>query len=520
MPRPKFLPAILLIASMNLALPTGQALAEVKLPAVLGSHMVLQRDMRLPLWGTATPGERVTVSFRGQEKSTTADPHGKWLVKLDPLKAGGPDTLKVAGANTITLEDVLVGEVWVGSGQSNMDMAVFSYMKGDAVLAAAAAKSHPRLRLIRAKDAGWQEATPEHNRRFSALLFSFGMSLQKELDVPVGLLVGAVGGTPSGYWLSEEAYQSDAACKEAVRKSAATYSRAEAEQKNRQELDRWEKLAAKAQKEGKRPPRKPGGPLKPGECKGKVGNLYEAHIRPYIPCGIRGVLWDQGENGTAICGVDQYTLMGALIRGWRKDWGQGDFPFIYIQKPSGGGCAWDTADPVTSQGEKFSSLPKAVPSTESGKYSENHIRIMQHPQAAMATSSDLGPGIHPVNKSGYGARAARVALGTVYGRKLEIYGPVYQSHQIEGSKVRVRFTHVGQGLAFRHGERLQGFVVAGEDQVFHWADAVIDGDTVLVSSAEVAKPVAVRYAWARVSPWANLFNKDGLPALLFRTDSW
>lgn len=519
MPRHKFT-AVLLVALMGLIIPTTQATAEVKLPSVLSSHLVLQRDMPLPLWGTAAPEEKVTVSFRDQEKSATADPQGKWLVRLDPLKAGGPDAMKIAGANTITLEDVLVGEVWVGSGQSNMDMAVASYTNGDPVLAAAAAKSYPRLRLIRAGNPGWQEATPESIARFSALLFAFGMPLQKELDVPVGLLVGAVGGTPSGYWLSEEAYQSDAACKEAVQKLAATFSSVELEKKYQQDLDRWEKAAATAKQEGKKPPRKPNPPQKPGECKGKVGNLYESRIRPFIPYGIRGVLWDQGESGTAISGIDQYTLMGALIHGWRKEWGQGDFPFIYIQKPSGGGCAWDPADPVTKQGEKFSPLPQAVPNTADGLYVENHIRIMQYPHTAMATSSDLGPGTHPVNKSGYGVRAARVALGMVYGRKVETYGPVYQSHKIEGDKARVSFTHVGQGLAYRHGEKLQGFALGGEDKVFHWADAVIDGDTVVVSSDKVAKPVAVRYGWGRALPWSNLFNKDGLPALPFRTDSW
>jgi sialate O-acetylesterase len=208
-----------------------------------------------------------------------------------------------------------------------------------------------------------------------------------------------------------------------------------------------------------------------------------------------------------------------LIRGWRKEWGQ-DFAFIYIQKPSGGGCAWDAADPVTQRGEKFSPLPAAVPGTADGLYVENHVRIMQYPQTAMATSSDLGPGIHPLNKSGYGTRAARVALGMVYGRKVEIYGPVYQSHKVEGNKARVSFTHVGQGLAYRHGEKLQGFAVAGEDKAFHWADAVIDGDAVVVSSDKVAKPAAVRYGWGRTYTWANLFNKDGLPALPFRTDAW
>ena len=519
MPRRPFLAPLVFAASLCLFHLTA-ATAEVKLPPVLSSRMVLQRDMAVPIWGTAAPEEKVTVSFRGQEKTATADPEGKWLVKLDPLKAGGPDTMKIAGADTVTLEDVLVGEVWVGSGQSNMAGGVAGYAKNDEVLAKLAAASYPTLRLKKSGAQGWEEATPENNGRFSAILFAFGTRLHQELDVPVGLMVGAVGGTPSGFWLSQEAYESDAACKQAVQQLAATYSGADAEKKYEQDLQRWEKAAAEAKQNGAKPPRKPDLPLKPGECRGQVGHLDEAHLRPYLPYGLRGVLWDQGESGTAISGVDQYTLMGALIRGWREEWGQGDFPFIYVQKPSGGGCAWDQADPVTAQGEKFSPLPAAVPSTADGLYVENHVRIMQYPQTGMAIASDLGPGVHPVNKSGYGARAARVALGMVYGCKVEIYGPGYQSHKAEGDKIRISFTHAGQGLDYRHGEKLQGFAVAGEDKAFHWADAVIDGDAVLVSCDKVASPVAVRYAWGRVYPWANLFNKDGLPAVPFRTDSW
>jgi sialate O-acetylesterase len=509
------------IATAMLAICASYAGADVKLPAVISSHMVLQRDLAVPIWGTAAPGEKVSVKFRAQEKSAVADAQGKWLVKLDPLKAGGPDTLTVAGTNSIALTDVLVGEVWVGSGQSNMQMNVTNYTQNDAALDKLAAGTYPKLRLKKEGNAPWMEATPENNRAFSALLFAMGAPLQKELDVPVGLLVGAVGGTPSGFWLSEEAYQADAACKAVVQKFAATYS-LEAEQKKYAEaLAKWEKDLAAAQAKGeKRLPRKPGPVLKPGECSGKVGVLYESHIRPYIPYGIRGVLWDQGESGTAICGVDQYTLMGALIRGWRNEWGQGDFPFLYVQKPSGGGCAWDPADPLTAKAEKFAALPRLPAEAGNATYRETHIRIMQYPHTAMVTSNDLGSGTHPVSKSSYGLRAVRVALGMVYGKPVEIYGPLYQSHTIDGNQVRVKFTHVGQGLAAPANEKLQGFAVAGADKVFHWAEATIDGDAVVVSSAKVSQPVALRYAWGDRHPWANLFNKDGLPALTFRTDSW
>ena len=500
------------------------AWAKVQVPPVISSNMVLQRDMAVPIWGTAAAGEKVTVKFRDQEKSATADAQGKWTLKLDALKAGGPDVMTVAGENTLTLENVLVGEVWVGSGQSNMAGSVKGYAAGDAVLAKMAASSYPRLRLL--SRTGWQEATPATIEGFSALQFSFGLALQQKLDVPVGLLVGAAGGTPSGHWLSEEAYAADADCAKAVAAFAPTYSFEAAQKKHGEDMKKyedakaeWDKLSAE-DKKVKRAPKPPYPPLKPGECRGKVGILYAAHIRPFQPFAIRGVLWDQGEAGTAILGVDQCTLMGALIRGWRAEWGQGDFPFIYVQKPSGGGCAWDPEDAVTNKAEKFTPLPASVPA--GGEYRENHIRIMsRYPGTFMATASDLGSNTHPTNKSGYGARACRVALGAVYGEKVEICGPVYAAHKVNGDKVRVSFTHVGQGLAFRHGDKLQGFALAGADKSFKWADAVIEpagGDTVVLSCKDVPQPVYVRYAWAAVAPWANLFNKDGLPAIPFRTD--
>lgn len=508
----------LLAACLCLASWSGRAAAEVKVPPVLSSHMVLQREQPVPVWGTAAPDEKVTVKFRDQEKTATAGKDGKWSVKLDALKAGGPDKLTIKGSNTLTLDDVLVGEVWVGSGQSNMAGGVAGYAKGDEVLAKLASASYPKLRLAKARGS-WAEATPANNNGFSAILFAFGVRLHQELDVPVGLMVGAVGGTPSGYWLSEEAFAADQPCKDVIKQFAATYSFEQAKKQYEKALEKWEKDAEAAKKDNKKPPAKPPTPLQAGECRGKIGNLYEAHIRPFIPFAIRGVLWDQGESGTAILGVDQYTLMGAMLRGWRKEWGQ-DFAWLYVQKPSGGGCAWDPGDPVTSQTDKFAPLPAAVPSTQDGLYRENHIRIMRYPNTGFVTATDLGSGIHPTNKSGYGTRASRVALGMVYGKKIEIHGPLYQGHKIEDNKVRITFTHIGKGLAFRHGDKLQGFAIAGDDRVFHWADAKIEGDAVVVSSAKVPKPAAVRYAWASRHPWANLFNQDGLPALTFRTDDW
>lgn len=505
--------------------------AEVKLSKVFTPHMVLQRGMTVPVWGTAAPGEKVTVSFAGQNKTATADDKGAWSVKLGALKASAePRTLTIGSQK---IDDVLVGDVWIGSGQSNMDMVVSSYTQNDPVLDAAAKQSYPQLRLLRKEgNAVWEQATPETNPKFSALLFSFGFPLQKELGVPVGLMVGAVGGTPSGFWLSEEMYRSDAASAAAVKAFAPTYKYDELVTKYAvdkakwdEELAKWKPLAEAAKKEGKAPPpmARPPQPVgKAGETNtGKVGQLFEAYIRPYVGYAIKGVLWDQGESRTNIVGVDQVTLMGALIGGWRKAWGQGDFPWIYVQKPSGGGCAFDYSQPMNRLAEKFAPLPNAIPNNPDKEYS--HVafeQIMKYPNTHMAISSDLGNGIHPPNKSGYGARAVQVALAVAYEKGNEYLGPQLASHAISSGKVTLKFKHSGKGLTFKNGDKLQGFSIAGADKKFVWADATIEGNTVVVSSKDVPQPAAVRYAWSNAFQWANLFNQDGLPAQPFRTDAW
>ena len=484
-------------------------LGEVKVDKMFSDHMVLQRQMAVPVWGTAGAGEKVTVAFAGQSKSAVADAEGKWMVKLDPLKVGQDGAMTVSGTNTVTFTDVLVGEVWVGSGQSNMAGGAGGYARRDEVLAALVKGGpYPKLRLYRD---GWKESTPQNIAGFSAIHFSFGLPLHKALDVPVGLMVGAVGGTPSGRWLSPQMLADDAAC-QALLTKAGLGSSEQAKAKYAAEMARWEAAVKAAKAAGKRAPRRPRGPV-------KVGDLYASKIEYMLPYAIRGVLWDQGESGTAVKAIDQYTMMGALIKGWRKAWGQ-DFAFLYVQKPSGGGCAWDAKDanPVTRMANPFTAQPAKPNRDGDGLYRELHVRIMQHPNTAMASASDLGSGVHPVNKSGYGKRACRVALGFVYGRDVEIYGPMYASHTAEGKTIRVSFSHVGKGLAFKGGTKLQGFEIAGADGVYQWAEATIDGKTIVLTSDKVAKPVNVRYAWNRTRTWANLFNKDGLPALTFRTN--
>jgi len=489
---------------------TLNADASVTVSPMFTDHMVLQRDLAVPIWGTADAGEKVTVAFRAQTKTTTATADGKWMLKLDPMKVGDPAELKVGDR---VFKDVLVGEVWLGSGQSNMAGRTGQYMKNDPELAKiVAAGPYPTLRLY--GRGGWLIADPTTAKGFSAIMFSFGYNLHKELkDVPVGLMVGAVGGTPSGRWLTEEMAAEDSALMAQLK--AAGYDSIEAFNASALEKrNQHEELVKKAKANGKKAPR--------FRRVIKIGDLYAKNIHDKVPYGMRGVLWDQGEARVQILGVDQYVAMNALITGWRKVWGQGDFPFLHVQKPSGGGCAWDSSNSANSGALAFSpTLPGKHYSDPSVlAYPLIHIKLGTLPNAPLVTAVDLGTGIHPQCKSGYGKRASRVALGHTYGHDVAICGPVYKSHRREGSTLRVSFDHVGKGLTARHADNIVGFEIAGDDGKWQWAEAKIDGETIILSNNDVAKPIHVQYAFQKRSNFANLFNKDGLPALMFTSMDW
>jgi sialate O-acetylesterase len=489
-----------------LVLATSFLQAEVKVNKMFSDHMVLQRNMKVPIWGTAASGEKVTVSFRSQSVEATTGADKKWSVRLEPLKVGDAAELTVKGSNTVIFKDVLVGEVWIGSGQSNMAGGVRGYAKKDKVLAKwAAGGPYPNLRLFKGS---WNVAETKTIEAFSALHFSFGFRLHQELKVPVGLMVGAVGGTPSGRWLSPEMANADAALLKALGGSFETIKK-----KHQADMVKWMEASKKAKAEGKKAPRKPRGHI-------NIGDLYARNIAYMVPYGIRGVLWDQGESKTALPNVDQFTTMNALITGWRTTWGQGDFHFLHVQKPSGGRAAFDAANPINLKAVSFSTkYPTIVSNPMSLNYQLNHIRIAKIKNAPLVTACDLAPGIHPPTKSSYGHRAARVALGSVYDKDVAICGPVYKSHKVEGSTVRVSFDHVGKGLTFKHAETVRGFAVAGADGKWAWAEAKIDGDTIVLSSKDVSSPTQVQYAFNKRSQYANLYNKDGLPALMFITSS-
>ena len=488
------------------------AVADVKLPALFSHNMVLQQKVQTPVWGWADPGEAITVSIAGQTASSTAGHDGRWSVRLEPLSAGGPFELTVSGKNTLVVRDVLVGEVWLCSGQSNMAWSLVRSENGEQVAAEA---TNPAIRLFQVKRgngtepqsdviASWQACNPTTARDFSAVAYFFGRELQQNLDVPVGLIQASVGGTPAEAWTSRKSIESEPTVSPILdqwEKIIADFDPAEHEA-FKQQLREWTKAVregGQSQTAIKRP-KEPLGPSHPH----RPANLYNSMVHPLAPFAIAGAIWYQGENN--VPRAHQYrTLLPLMIRSWRSTWGQQDnLPFLIVQLPR---YKKPREQPVESD---WAELREA-----------QFMTSRALPNVHVACTIDLGDAtdIHPKNKLDVGNRLADVALGTVYGHDLVYSGPVLESVTIGGSEARLKFRHVGGGLIAKGGETLKGFAMAGEDKRFVWADARIEGDSVIVTSDEIARPVAVRYAWGD-NPPVSLFNKEGLPALPFRTDDW
>ncbi len=456
--------------------------AEVKPHQLFCDNMVIQQGIPVPVWGTAEPGEDVAVSIAGQRKTAKAGSDGRWMVRLDPLKAGGPHEMTVG---PVTIRNVLVGEVWICSGQSNMEMSVRSSANAQAEIAAA---DYPKIRLFtvprRPADSpqkevagSWKECGPETVPGFSAVAYFFGRELHKALNAPVGLIHTSWGGTAAELWTSRRVLEADGGLK----------SLFEAHQRR---LKNYEEAARKAQAEGKQAPRKPG----PGPAQ-----LYNGMIAPLIPYAIAGAIWYQGESNAGRAA--QYRkLFPAMIRNWREDWGQGDFPFLFVQLAN------------------YMARKQEPSESRWAELREAQLDTLSVPKTGMAVIIDVGDAkdIHPKNKQDVGRRLALAARRVAYGEDIVYSGPLYDSMKVEGSKARISFKHVGGGLVAR-GEKLVGFSIAGGDKAFVWAEARIEGDTVVVWSDRVEKPAAVRYAWAD-NPECNLYNKEGLPASPFRTD--
>lgn len=485
------------------------ARADVKLPAIFGDHMVLQRDASVPVWGWAEPGEEVSVSVAGQTKSTKAGADGKWMVKFSNLKSAGAKTLTVKGKNTITINDVLIGEVWLGSGQSNMAMAVnrakdFEQEQAGAKLPLVRMfkeESGPATTAQAEGKGKWVACAPDTVGTFSATLYFFGREIHKTLGVPVGLINSSVGGTPIESWIAPEAQRASKELKpffDAAEKESAEIASEDAVKRYERALANWTEAAKKARAEKKAAPRKPRDPRETAGRKGNVGGLFNGKIAPLIPYAIRGALWYQGEANSTPAKAPFYEHhLKLLVSDWRARWGY-DFPFAWAQLPNFAGA-----------GRDWPAVREAM------------LKTLALSKTGMGINIDIGDenDIHPKNKQEVGRRLSLWALGTVYGKKVPATsGPLPDGHKVRGNEITLSFKHTDGGLVAQGGE-LKGFVIAGEDKQWKPAMARIEKDKVIVSSPDVKQPVAVRYAWENF-PTCNLFNGAGLPATPFRTDDW
>lgn len=494
--------AVLVIAALGAA-----AVGDVKLPDLISDGMVLQRGIQAPVWGLAAPGEQVTVTVAGQSATAKAAPDGKWIVRLPPLEAGGPHVMTIAGRNTLTLENVMVGEVWLCSGGGNMVWEVQRSANAEQEIPSA---YFPNIRLFTVTKKTIHEPTEELrgwwlpcNRktvaRFSGVGYFFGRRLHQDLNVPIGLIQSAVGGTPIELWTPRDVLLADPEAKAAL----ATYEdsvkvfQAQVVKVYQQSLADWQAAAQQARAEGRPEPRKPN-PPKPARL---GGCYYNGMIYPVAPYGLAGVIWYQGESNVQ-CPQIYARLFPAMIAAWRARWGQGDFPFLFVQLAN-------------------YMAPQTAPSDSNlARFREAQLQSLSVPKTGMAIAIDLGDPneMRPANKQDVGNRLALVALKVAYGRDGVYFGPTFQAMEVKGNKATLTFQNVGAGLVAK-GDKLTGFAVAGDDRIFVWADAAIRGDKVVVSSPAVPAPIAIRYAWAD-NPDGSLYNQEGLPACPFRTDDW
>ena len=494
----------------------GQALGDVKPHVLFTDGAVLQRDVPVPVWGTADDGEKVVVKFQGQEVEATAK-DGKWSVKLAPLQAGGPSSMTIEGkANKVEVLDVLVGEVWVCSGQSNMEWTLKSAAEADVAIPLAndpmlrlytvpkAVSDEPSSTIERKESPGtraWLTSDPDSAARFSAVGYFFGRDLRKALNVPVGLIHSSWGGTNAESWTSRRTLEADPALKgliEEYQKALARFP--EAIEKFKLDQAEHREKVAQAKLDGKNPPTAPRAPIGPKSP--HVGGLYNAMIVPLQPYAIRGVIWYQGESNAGR--AHQYrTLFPAMIKNWREDWGLGDFPFLLVQLAPYQKILDEPADSAWAELREAQTLATQV-----------------LPKVGMAVITDVGEenDVHPRRKEPVGARLALSARSIAYGEPIVAAGPTYASHEILGDEVVLKFKNVGQGLTCPD-PWIRGFAVAGDDHKFYRARAEIVDSTIIVHADNVPKPIAVRFGWANY-PVVNLWNKDGLPAVPFRTDTF
>ena len=475
----------LFLAGILAGILISQTKADVRMNPIFSDHMVLQSNHVVPVWGGAKAGEEVKVSILNQSKTVVAGKDGKWMVKLDPMQADKPTTMTIQGGNSITIRDVLIGEVWLCSGQSNMALPVAKAQDYEHEKAVA---NWPQIRMYENK---WVVCSPETVGGFSAAAYYFGREIHQKTSLPVGLINRSSGGTPIELWTRWEA-QKDVADLKPIwdatdkTKTDSKDAAAQAEIVRKQAVEVEGKKAV-------------------ASAKVVPGYLYESRIAPLIPLAIRGVIWYQGEANSYTVHADLYgKQLAIMITDWRRRWGT-DFPFIAVQLPELG-------------------KSQSTPVEESGRayVREGVLQSLQLPNVGMAVTLGTGEGAnnHPRNKQEVGRRLALWALAKVYEQKGVVpMGPVPAGHKIVGDSIVVTFDYAEGGLVAKNGE-LKGFAIAGKDQKWVWAKAQIKGNTVIVSHPDIKEPAAVRYAWAGNPDSANLSNHAGLPASPFRTDDW
>ena len=490
----------------------GAALgAQVTLPKILASHMVVQRDLPVHVWGVAAPGEVVSVSFRGETRMAKAGALGRWSLYLKPGGAGGPfqmtltDTPAAAGGETgtvqsVVLDDVLVGDVWVASGQSNME---FEMRKAATAAEDLPHAANPQIRLLIVKKKavdypqddieteGWAASTPETATEFSAVAWYFAREIEQREHVPVGVIDSTWGGTVAESWTRLAALGEDAALAPIFTQwGHMTEQETEALARDRDEERQRAEARAAGQPE-------PVFPWHPQLDSWGPGMLWNGMIAPLTPFAIKGAIWYQGESNSALQRWPFYRrVFGGMIEDWRRQWGVGDFPFLYVQ----------ISNFKSGPGENWAALR------------QQQLKTLAVANTAMAVTIDIGnpDDVHPTDKLDVGLRLALAARALAYGEDISYSGPIFRQATPEGNALRVWFSHHAKGLAAKGGE-LTGFEVAGRDGQFSPATAAIDGNAVLVTSPAVAEPVLVRYGWAN-SPQCNLFNGIGLPASPFTSE--
>ena len=483
------------------------ARGEVRLASVFSDNAVLQRGRPIPVWGWCEAGETVTVEFRGHRVRTTSA-NGRWVVRLPRQDAGGPDSLTVRGhSQTTTLTNILVGEVWVCSGQSNMEWPLGRSENSKADIDASA---NPRIRLFTVPKlkadapvddvkSHWELCNPESVPGFSAVAYYFGAALEKARQVPIGLIHTSWGGSPAEVWMRPDVLAGDPDFKRSIIDGFA--QRLPAFEAS---LVAWEKEAADLKAQGKKPAKqKPSIGWKPSE-------LYHGMITPIVPYAIAGAIWYQGESNAGR--AQEYSrLFPAMIRNWRRDWDQGSFPFLAVQL-----APWDKGRKRSP--EQITAAPGDSDWAELREAQLLATKVL--PRVGMAVITDVGDkdDIHPVKKKPVGERLALAARAIAYRERIVASGPEFVRMSVSRSQARLTFTHVGKGLE-AHGGALTGFQICGSDRGWVWADARIEGRHVIVSSPKVPKPIAVRYGWSDF-PVVNLFNIDGLPATPFRSDNF